>query len=65
VKPLATTFAFFIILAVVFQLFFRYEYLAVATVGVVRIDRLTRTVCVAWPPNGTYSYAYCDRGGSK
>lgn len=39
-----------LLLAVIFQVFFRYEYLAVYGEGVVRVDRLTGKTCVAWPP---------------
>lgn len=50
-----------IVLALVYQFFFRYEYLGVPG-GVFRVDRLTGKVCVAWPAGSTYD---CDRSGSK
>jgi hypothetical protein len=52
-----------IVLGLVYQFFFRYEYIPLAAVGIVRVDRLTGSACVAWPPNGTYASSYC--GGGK
>jgi len=42
-----------IVLALVYQFFFRYEYLAV-TGGVFRVDRLTGKVCIAFPSASGY-----------
>jgi hypothetical protein len=45
-----------------FQLyFFRYEFMPLPNAGVMRVDRLTHRVCVAWPPDGTYKMSYCGR----
>jgi hypothetical protein len=50
-----------ILVAVGFQLFFRYEYVTLPNVGILRVDRLTHRVCVAWPPDGTYRMSFCGR----
>lgn len=44
--------AVLVALALVYQLFFRYEYLDAGGSMVVRIDRLTGQVCEAWPYRG-------------
>lgn len=41
-----------VVLALFYQLCFRYEYLTAGDGLVVRVDRLTGQVCLAWPSRG-------------
>lgn len=43
-----------VLLGVIFQVFFRYEYLAEPAAGIVRVDRLTNHACLLWPDRADF-----------